>query len=61
MNIFNTNKKQKTHRELGKMRKQRNMFQIKEQDKASEKKLNEIEISNLPNKEFMVMIIKTLT
>lgn len=38
------------HRELGKVRRQSNMFQIKEQDKISEKELNKQEISNLPNK-----------
>lgn len=36
------------------------MFQMIEQDKTSEKDLNETEISNLPNKEFKVMAIKTL-
>ena len=39
----------------------RNTFQKKEQGKVSEKKkLNEVEISNLSNKEFKVMIIKIL-
>ena len=33
---------------------------MKEQDKTSEKDLNEMEISNLPNKEFKVMVIKIL-
>ena len=37
------------------------MFQIKEQDKASEKYFNEKEISNLPDEEFKVMVIKMLT
>ena len=31
------------------MKKQRNVFQMKEQDKTSEKQLNKIEISNLPD------------
>ena len=37
-----------THRktELGKMRRQRNTFQTKEQDKTSEKELNKMKISN---------------
>ena len=35
-----------------------NMSQIKEQDKTPEKDLSEIEVSNLPNKQFKVMIIK---
>ena len=37
------------------------MFQIKEQDKTSEKELNEMEISNVPNIQFQGMIIKMLT
>ena len=36
------------------------MFQIEEQDKTSEKELSKVEISDLPNKEFKVMIIKML-
>ena len=32
------------------------MFQMKKQDKTP-RELNEVEISNLPNKEFKVMII----
>ena len=43
------------------MRKQRNMFQTKEQDKTSEKELIKTEISNLPDKEFKVVTIKMLT
>jgi len=38
----------------------RNMFQMKEQDKTSEKDLSEMEISNLPDKVFKVMVIKML-
>ena len=37
------------------------MFQTKEQDKNSEKDLNKIEINNLPDKEFKVIIIKMCT
>lgn len=37
------------------------MLQIKEQDKSSEKDLNEMEMSNLPEKEFKVTVIKMLT
>ena len=37
------------------------MFQIKEQDEASEKDLNETDISDLLYKEFKIMIIKMLT
>ena len=34
------------------------MFQVKEQDKTSEKELSIVEISNLFDKNFKVMIIK---
>ena len=37
-----------------------NMFQTKEQDKTTEKELNKMEVSNLPDKEFKVMVIKAL-
>ena len=36
------------------------MFQMKEQDKSPEEELSKVEISNLPDKEFKVMIIKML-
>ena len=42
------------------MQRQRNMFQMKEQDKTSEKELNKMEISNVSDKEFKVTIIKVL-
>lgn len=34
------------------MRKKKNMFQTKKQDKTQEKRLNEMDITNLLNKEF---------
>lgn len=37
------------------------MLQMKEQDKTSEKELNEIEISNMPDKGFREIIIKIFT
>ena len=37
------------------------MFQIKEQDKFPEKDLKEMKISNLPDKEFKIMVIKVVT
>ena len=42
------------------MRKQRNMLQMKEKGKTLEekKKTNEMEISNLPDKEFKAMVIE---
>ena len=36
------------------------MFQTKEQDKTTEEEHSEVEISNLPNKEFNLIIIKML-
>ena len=36
------------------------MLQSKEQDKTSEKELNETEISNLPYKEFKLRVIRGL-
>ena len=42
------------------MRWQRNMFQTKEQDKTSEKQLSDVEIGNLPKKEFRAMIVKMI-
>ncbi len=33
---------------------------MKEQDKTPEKQLNEVEISNLPEKEFRIMIVKMI-
>ena len=37
------------------------MLQIKEQDKTPEEEPNEVEISNLPNKTFKIMIINMAT
>lgn len=37
------------------------MLQTKEQDKSLEKDFNETERSNLPDKEFNVIVIKILT
>ena len=36
------------------------MSQMKEQDKSSEKQLNELEIGNLPEKEMRIMIAKMI-
>ena len=36
------------------------MYQMKEQDKTPEKPLNEVEIGNLPEKEFSIMTVKTI-
>ena len=42
------------------MRWQRAMYQMKEQDTTPEKQLNEVDIGNLPEKEFRVMIVKMI-
>ena len=36
------------------------MYQMKEQDKTAEKQLNEVEIGNLPEKEFRIMTVKMI-
>ena len=41
------------------MSRDRNILQVKEEDQKKKKKLNKVEISYLPDKEFKVMIIKT--
>ena len=36
------------------------MYQMKEQHKTPEKQLNEVEICNLPEKQFRIMIVKMI-
>ena len=36
------------------------MYQMKEQDETPEKQLNEVEMGNLPEKEFRIMIVKMI-
>ena len=36
------------------------MYQMKEQDKTPEKQLNEVEIGNLPEKEYRIMMVKMI-
>ena len=42
------------------MRRQRNMAQMKEQIKTPEKELNKMEISNLSDVEFKILVIRML-
>ena len=42
------------------MRRQRNMAQMKEQNKTLEKKLNEMEINNPSDAEFKTLVIRRL-
>ena len=51
---------QKPHSQKDKMKRQRAIYQMKEQDKTPEKQLNEVEIGNLPEKEFRIMILKMI-
>ena len=44
----------------GKMRGQRNTFQVKEQEEIPEESLSEVEINNQPEKAFGVVIIKMI-
>ena len=48
------------HRKIDKMKKQKAMYQMKEQEKTPEKQLNEVEIGNLSEKEFRIMIVKMI-
>ena len=45
---------------VGKMKRQRAMYHMKEKDKTTEKQQNEVEIGNLPEKEFKIMIVKII-
>ena len=49
------------HREAAKVRTQRNMAQMKEQNTTPEKELNEMEISNLSDAQFKTLVIRMLT
>ena len=51
---------QKPHSQKDEMKRQRAMYQMNEQDKTPEKQLNEVEIGNLPEKEFRIMIVKMI-
>ena len=48
------------HRKIDKMKRQRAMYQMKEQDKTPEKQLNEVELGKLPEKQFRIMIVKMI-
>ena len=48
------------HRKMDKMKRQRTLYHMKEQDKTPEKQLDEVEIGNLPEKEFRIMILKMI-
>ena len=48
------------HRKIDKMKRQRAIYKMKEKDKTPEKQLNEVEIGNLTEKEFRIMIVKMI-
>ena len=48
------------HRKTDKMKRQRAIYQMKEKEKTPEKQLNEVEIGNLPEKEFRIIIVKMI-
>ena len=48
------------HRKLTKTKKHRVLCQIKGQDKISENQPNEVELDNLPEKEFRIMMVKKI-
>ena len=48
------------HRKAAKMRRQRNMAQMKEKNKTTRKELNKMEISKLTDSEFKTLVIKML-
>ena len=52
--------KKHIHRKTDKMKRQRARYQMKEQDKTPEKQPNKVEIGNLPEKEFRIMIVKMI-
>ena len=48
------------HKEAAKIRRQRNMAQMKKQIKIPEKELSKMEISNLSDAEFKTLVIRML-
>jgi len=48
------------HSRLDKIKRQRNIRQMKEQDRNSQDQINEKEIGKLPKREFRVMIVKMI-
>ena len=49
------------HRDAAKLRRQRNMAQMKEQNKSPEKELNKKETSNLRDAEFKIRVVRMLS
>ena len=55
-----TTKTKTLYRKLISMKKQEVTSQMKGQDKIPEKQIKEVEIGNLPEKEFRIMILKMI-
>ena len=53
-------KENHNHRKTDKTKRQKTISQMKEQDKTPEKQLNEVEIGNIPEKQFTIMIVKMI-
>ena len=49
-----------TPQKINPVKRQRTLFQMKGQDKTPEKQINEVEIGNLPEKEFRIIIVKMI-
>ena len=48
------------HTNINKMKRQRNILQVEEQDKCPPNQTKEVEIGNLSDKEFRIMIVKMI-
>ena len=48
------------HSNLNKIKRQRNIQQVKEHDKCPPNQMKEEEIGNLPEKEFRILIVKMI-
>ena len=53
-------KGQPKHSNLNKMKRQKNIQQVKEHDKGPQNQTKKEEIGNLPDKEFQIMIVKMI-
>ena len=56
----NIQKGQPKHSNLNKMKRQKNIQQVKEHDKGPQNQTKEEEIWSLPEKEFRIMIVKMI-
>ena len=57
---YNPGKGVLKHSKIGKMKRQRNIVQMKEQVKNSQDQINKEEIGKLPEKEFRVLIVNMI-